>query len=262
MKIARVQWQDKVYYGLLRDDRLKLFSGDPAHSLIDVGQTVGLSEVKLLAPVQPPNVIAIGLNYRRHAVESGMELPPRPLMFIKANTSVIGPEDPIVIPAIAPEQVDYEAELCLIIGKTAKNVSEADALSHVFGYCCGNDVSSRDCQFGDKQWARGKSFDSFCPLGPWIETELADPDSLAIGSRLNGQTMQDSNTSDLIFNCRQLVSFLSHNLTLLPGTVIMTGTPEGVGFARKPPVFMKPGDVIEIEIEGLGVLRNPVVAES
>lgn len=261
MKIARVQWQDKTYYGLVQGESLKLFSGDPAQSLVEIGETVALAEVKLLAPVQPPNVIAIGLNYRRHATETNMEPPPHPLMFIKANTSVIGPDEPIVLPAMAPAQVDYETELCIIIGKQARNVSEADALSYVFGYTVGNDVSARDCQFGDKQWARGKSFDTFCPLGPWIETDIADPDNLGIRARLNGQTMQDSNTSDLIFNCRQLISFLSHNLTLLPGTVIMTGTPEGVGFARKPPVYLQAGDVIEVEVDGIGTLRNPVVVE-
>jgi 2-keto-4-pentenoate hydratase/2-oxohepta-3-ene-1,7-dioic acid hydratase in catechol pathway len=141
-------------------------------------------------------------------------------------------------------------------------VSEDIALDYVFGYTCGNDVSARDCQLRlDGQWARGKSFDTFCPLGPWIETEIADPDNLAIRSRLNGQVMQESTTSDLIFNCRHLISFLSHNMTLLPGTVIMTGTPEGVGFVRKPPVYLKAGDVIEVEIEGIGTLSNTVRAE-
>jgi 2-keto-4-pentenoate hydratase/2-oxohepta-3-ene-1,7-dioic acid hydratase in catechol pathway len=147
------------------------------------------------------------------------------------------------------------------MGKPAKNVPMADALDYVLGYTCGNDVSARDCQLRlDNQWARGKSFDTFCPLGPWIETEI-DPDSAPILSRLNGQVMQQSNTSDMIFDCRRLVGFLSRAMTLLPGTVIMTGTPEGVGFARRPPVFLRPGDTIEIEIEGIGVLTNNVVCE-
>ena len=260
MKIARFEYQNEIRQGVVEGEEIELLAvADQSRT----GQVVKLSEGKLLAPVCPPNVIALGLNYRKHAVESQMKLPERPLMFLKATTSVIGPNDPIVLPHMAPTEVDYEAELCLVIGKTARNVSEAEALEYVMGYTCGNDVSARDCQIrlDGGQWARGKSFDTFCPLGPWIETDL-DPDNVAIGSRLNGQTMQASNTSDLIFNCRQLVSYLSHSLTLLPGTVIMTGTPEGVGFVRQPPVYMQAGDVIEIEIEGIGVLRNPVVADS
>ncbi len=262
MKIARVEHEGNTYYGVVQDDRVKLFIGDPSGAMAEVGLTPPLTECKLLAPVMPPNIIAIGLNYRRHAAESQMEIPKQPLMFLKANTSVIGPHDPIVLPHMAPDQVDYEAELCIVIGRTARNVSEADALDYVFGYTCGNDVSARDCQFGDKQWARGKSFDTFCPLGPWIETDIPDPENLGIRAVLNGQVMQDSSTSDLIFGCRQLVSFLSHHLTLLPGTVIMTGTPEGVGFPRNPPVYLKPGDVIEIEIDGIGKISNPVVADT
>lgn len=259
MKIARFEYQDQIRRGIVQAQEIELV-GDL--SLNPTGETVALADVKLLAPVDPPNVLALGLNYRRHAAETQMKVPERPLLFIKANTSVIGAGAPILLPAIAPAEVDYEAELCLVIGKRARNVSESEALDYVFGYTCGNDVSARDCQLRlDGQWARGKSFDTFCPLGPWIETEIPDPDHLAICSRLNGRVMQDSNTSDLVFNCRQLVSFLSHNLTLLPGTVIMTGTPEGVGMARKPPVYMQPGDVIEIEIEGIGTLSNPVKAE-
>ncbi len=216
---------------------------------------------RLLAPVDPPNVLAIGLNYRAHAMEGGETLPERPLLFIKATTTVCGPSDPIVLPRIAPDHVDYECELAIIIGQKAKHVSEEDALDYVLGYTCGNDVSARDCQLEiDRQWARGKSFDNFCPLGPWIETDL-DPDNARVTSRVNGKTMQDSNTNDLIFSCAKLVSYLSENLTLLPGTVIMTGTPSGVGFARKPPVFLHAGDVVDIEIEGIGVLTNHVIAE-
>jgi 2-keto-4-pentenoate hydratase/2-oxohepta-3-ene-1,7-dioic acid hydratase in catechol pathway len=211
--------------------------------------------------VRPWDEIALGLNYRRHAAESQMKVPDHPQMFLKATSSVVGEGDAIVLPKMAPSEVDYEAELCLVIGKTARNVSEEEALDYVFGYTCGNDVSARDCQLRlDSQWARGKSFDTFCPLGPWIETDL-DPDDAAIGSRLNGQVMQQSSTADMIFNCRHLVSFLSRVMTLRPGTVIMTGTPEGVGFARKPPVFLRPGDTIEVEVAGIGVLSNTVAAE-
>ena len=259
MKIARFEHKHQIRRGIVEGQELRLI-GDV--SLNPTGETVALADVRLLAPVDPPNVLALGLNYRRHAAETQMKVPERPLLFIKANTAVTGPGEPILLPKIAPDEVDYEAELCIVIGKRAKHVSESEALDYVFGYTCGNDVSARDCQLRlDGQWARGKSFDTFCPLGPWIETEIPDPDNLSIRSLLNGQVMQESNTSDMIFNCRQLVSFLSHNLTLLPGTVIMTGTPQGVGMARTPPVWMQPGDVIEIEMEGIGTLSNPVKAE-
>jgi len=172
---------------------------------------------------------------------------------------VIGPEEKIILPQMAPDEVDYEAELTIVIGKEAKNIEIEEAEDYIFGYTCSNDVSARDCQLRlDQQWSRGKSFDTFCPLGPWIETELAEPDHCRIVSRLNGEIMQDSNTSDLIFNTKELLSYCSKNFTLYPGTVIMTGTPEGVGFTRKPPVFLKHGDIIEIEIEGIGKLINEV----
>jgi 2-keto-4-pentenoate hydratase/2-oxohepta-3-ene-1,7-dioic acid hydratase in catechol pathway len=165
------------------------------------------------------------------------------------------------LPAAAPDQVDYEAELAVVIGKAARRVSEADALEYVLGYTCGNDVSARDAQWKlDKQWARAKSCDTFCPLGPCLVTGI-DPDSLKIQTRLNGNTMQESNTHDLIFNVPKLVSYVSHNKTLRPGDIIMTGTPEGVGVARTPQVFLKPGNTIEVEIDNIGVLRNPVRAE-
>jgi 2-keto-4-pentenoate hydratase/2-oxohepta-3-ene-1,7-dioic acid hydratase in catechol pathway len=181
------------------------------------------------------------------------------MLFIKASTALTGPDHPIILPSVAPNEVDYEAELVVVIGKRCRNVSEDHALDYVLGYTCGNDVSARDCQ--RQSLARGKSFDTFAPLGPWIETKL-DPDSCAISSRLNGETMQNSNTSDLIFNVRQLISYLSNSTTLLPGTSIMTGTPSGVGFARKPPVFLKVDDVVEVEIAGIGTLRNPVLRET
>jgi 2-keto-4-pentenoate hydratase/2-oxohepta-3-ene-1,7-dioic acid hydratase in catechol pathway len=163
---------------------------------------------------------------------------------------------------MAPDEVDYEAELVIVIGKQARHVSEEEALEYVLGYTCGNDVSARDCQLRlDAQWARAKSFDTFAPLGPWIETEL-DVGDCRVQCRLNGATMQDGNTEDLIFGPRYLISYLSRCLTLLPGTAIMTGTPAGVGFARKPSVFLAPGDIVEVEIEGIGTLRNPVVKEA
>lgn len=261
-KIARFLYNDQVSYGLLESEStLRLISGDIFGAWQVSERAIPLEKVRLLPPVDPPNVIAIGLNYRQHAHESGMALPERPVIFFKATTAVCGPGDPIVLPRIAPSEVDYECELTIIIGKRAKHVTEDQALDYVLGYTCGNDVSARDCQLRlDTQWARAKSFDTFAPLGPWIETDL-DPDNVRIMTRLNGRVMQDSNTSDMIFSCRQLIAYLSANMTLLPGTVIMTGTPSGVGFARKPPVFLRAGDTVEIEIEGIGVLRNPVVAE-
>ena len=262
MKIVRYKRESEIIWGVLTGETIETLAAAPFDGIGPGGATVSLGEVELLAPVEPPNVLAIGLNYRQHAAESNMKIPERPLLFIKANTSVIGPGASVVLPKIAPDEVDYEAELCIVIGKEAKNVSEAKALEHVLGYTCSNDVSARDCQLRlDAQWARAKSFDTFCPLGPWIETDL-NPDNVEILSRVNGQVMQESNTSDMIFGCAKLISFLSRCLTLLPGTVIMTGTPEGIGFARKPPVFLKPGDTVEIEIAGIGVLKNPVVLET
>ena len=264
-KIARLQLSDgSVRYARYRGDgTFELIEGDVFDEWLPTGQVVSGDQVRLLAPVSPPNIIAIGLNYRRHAQESGMALPERPVIFLKATTAVCGPGDSIVLPKIAPNEVDYECELAIIIGKKARHVSEEEALDYVWGYTCSNDVSARDCQLRlDAQWARAKSFDTFAPLGPWVETEIKDPDNLAIRTILNGQVMQDSNTNDMIFSCRELISFISQCMTLLPGTVIMTGTPSGVGFARKPPVFLRPGDVVEIEIEGIGTLRNQVVAEA
>jgi len=240
-------------------DTLALFEGDLLGARKPSGEQVALGEVELLAPVAPPNVLAIGLNYSPHAEESKEALPERPILFIKANTSVCGPDDEIVLPAIAPNEVDYECELAVVIGKEAYCVSEDEALDYVLGYTCGNDVSQRACQLQlDRQWARGKSFDTFCPLGPWIETDI-DPENTRVRSRLNGETMQEGYTADLIFSVRTLVSFLSQGITLLPGTVIMSGTPAGVGFARDPQVFLRPGDVIEVEVDGIGVLQNTVV---
>ncbi|MDD4362586.1 MAG: fumarylacetoacetate hydrolase family protein [Atribacterota bacterium] len=260
MKIVRYQKNKETYYGILEGNKINRIEGNVFQSINPTGIMDDRSEVKLLAPVKPFDIIAIGLNYKKHAQESGETFPERPLIFIKANSSLIGPEDNIEIPEMAPNEVDYEAEFAIVIGKEAKNIAIEDVPEYVLGYTCGNDVSARDCQLRiDKQWARGKSFDTFCPLGPWIETELADPDNCRIKSILNGKVMQDSNTADLIFGTKELVSYCSKNFTLHPGTVIMTGTPGGVGFARNPQVFLKPGDVIEIEIEGIGKLSNKVI---
>jgi 2-keto-4-pentenoate hydratase/2-oxohepta-3-ene-1,7-dioic acid hydratase in catechol pathway len=207
------------------------------------------------------NILCIGLNYRRHAIESNMPIPERPILFIKPTSTLCSHGDDIILPQT--DELDYECELAVIIGKAAKNVSEDDALSYVLGYTCANDVSARDWQLRlDKQWARGKSFDTFCPLGPHLvpASEIPDPNALRIQTRVNGVTLQDSNTRDMIFSVREIISYLSHGMTLLPGTVILTGTPEGVAMGRSPSPWLKVGDVTEIEIEGIGVLRNTVVA--
>lgn len=225
------------------------------------GEVLKESDIqRYLPPVNPPNILALGRNYREHAAETDDTLPTAPLMFIKATSALIAHGDNIVIPAAAPEQVDYEAELVAIIGKTAKNVPLENALDYVAGYTCGHDVSARDCQQKDGQWARAKSFDTFAPMGPYVVTDL-DPGDVWIRMRVNGETVQNQSTKDLVFNVPYLVHYLSRSLTLLPGTAIYTGTPCGVGIARKPPLLLKPGDVCEVDIEGIGVLRNCVVAE-
>ena len=226
------------------------------------GAVLPLADVRLLPPVpRPGKIIAIGLNYRDHSIESGAVEPPKsPIIFAKFPTSISGPGDPIVIPASDP-QVDYEAELAVVIGRRGKAIPAARAYEYVAGYMPLNDVSARAWQFGDKQWVRGKSCDTFCPTGPHLTTrdEIPDPHTLAIRARVNGATMQDSNTSKLIFRVPDLIQFISASITLEPGDIIATGTPEGVGAFRKPPIFLKPGDIVEVEIERLGLLRNPVV---
>jgi 2-keto-4-pentenoate hydratase/2-oxohepta-3-ene-1,7-dioic acid hydratase in catechol pathway len=223
--------------------------------------STNLSQVKLLAPVlRPTKIVAIGLNYLDHARETRMEIPKRPIIFAKFPSSINGPDAPVVLPKDDP-QGDYEAELAVVIGRTCKRVSESEAMNYVAGYMPLNDVSARRWQFADKQWVRGKSCDTFCPTGPWLTTRDAvpDPHSLYIRMRVNANIVQDSNTSNLIFRIPKLIEFISESITLEPGDIIATGTPDGVGVFRKPPVFLKPGDVMEVDIEGLGVLRNEVV---
>ncbi|MES2693724.1 MAG: fumarylacetoacetate hydrolase family protein [Verrucomicrobiota bacterium] len=221
---------------------------------------------KLLVPLEPVYLPCIGLNYRQHAIESGLPLPKTPVLFVKNPASVQHPGGAIELPRKLPtDSLDYECELAVVIGKRCKNVSRADALSYVLGYTCANDVSARDWQFngGGGQWCQGKSFDTFCPLGPVLVTtdEIPNPNALRIRTLLNGATMQDSNTADMIFDVPALIEFLSASKTLLPGTVILTGTPQGVGFARKPPVRLQSGDVVIVDIEKIGQLVSPVVDE-
>jgi 2-keto-4-pentenoate hydratase/2-oxohepta-3-ene-1,7-dioic acid hydratase in catechol pathway len=258
MKIARYRYDGQTRYGIIEGDLVYPCDGDPFTELSKSQKAIDLGSVRLLAPVSPPNILCLGLNYRRHADESAMTYPAAPLLFLKATTTLCGPGDPIVLPEAYQDSIDYEVELVIVIGKKAKDVSEEEVPRVVLGYTIGNDVSNRAAQFNDGQWARGKSHDTFCPIGPAIVTDL-DGDNLNISCRLEGQTMQDSNTSDMIFSCRQIVSYLSRSLTLLPGTIIMTGTPSGVGFARKPPVFLKAGQTVECRIEGIGLLANPIV---
>ncbi|MGH9821156.1 MAG: fumarylacetoacetate hydrolase family protein, partial [Pyrinomonadaceae bacterium] len=234
-----------------------------AREAVDSGrlQIFDRDEIKIEAPLpRPSKIICVGLNYRNHAIESGMEIPRSPIIFSKFVTCVAAAEEPILLPADST-QVDYEAELAFVIGRQAKNVSSRDAIGCVFGYTNFNDVSARDFQFADGQWQRGKSCDTFAPFGPYVATadEIVDPHDLRIQFRLNGETLQDSNTSELIFRIPELIEFLSRSITLEPGDIVATGTPPGVGFARKPPIFMKDGDTAEVEIEGLGVLSNPVI---
>lgn len=259
MKIARFRLDGEIRFGILEGEEVQLCVGDPFVGLERQGTAIRAEGLKLLSPVEPPNVVCIGLNYRRHVEESGVALPKVPQIFLKPTTSVCGPEDPIVRPLQDPDKVDYEVELAVVIGTKARHVSEEDAARFILGYTVGNDVSARGAQFDDIQWTRGKSYDSFCPLGPCVETDL-DADNLALTCRVNGRTLQSSNTSDMIWTTTQLVSFISGCMTLLPGTVILTGTPEGVGFPRTPPIFLKDGDVVECEIEGIGLLNNPVVS--
>ena len=265
MKIVRFQdLKGDIHYGEWIKEWSALLiekTGDNTSEVTD--RVVAID--KLLAPVEPTTILCIGLNYRRHAEETGAQLPEYPVLFIKAANALAHPGDPIVIPKIAPGQVDYECELAVVIGKPAKNVERQHALDYVLGYTCANDVSARRWQKegGGKQWCRGKSFDTFCPLGPCLVTadEIPDPNTLAIKTLLNDQTMQESTTADMIFDVPSLISFLSQGTTLLPGTVILTGTPQGVGFARNPPVFLKNGDRVAIEIERIGTLVNSVLEE-
>lgn len=254
---------DNVYFGVEWDNQeAEVLARDP---LLGIERTGDMRRIKKrLAPISPTNIYGIGLNYKRHAEETGLALPKHPVVFMKATSSVIGPNEPIALPKcqLNGPEVDYEAELAIIIGRPAKDVAEADALQYVLGYTAANDVSARRWQKsgGGGQWVRGKTFDTFCPLGPRIVTsaEIDDPQDLSIAARINGETLQQSSTKDMIFPIKALISRLSQDTTLMPGTVILTGTPEGVGFVRNPPRFLKNGDEVTIEIEGIGALTNPV----
>jgi 2-keto-4-pentenoate hydratase/2-oxohepta-3-ene-1,7-dioic acid hydratase in catechol pathway len=264
MKIIRfINEEGKTYLGTeLKDNRSEVLSGDLFGDLTKTGETKKIK--RYLPPLEPKSILCIGLNYKAHALETGMRLPEYPILFMKNVAAVTGHQSNIIIPDCCknPHQVDYEAELTVIIGKEARNVKAENAFDYIFGYTIANDVSARTWQKsgGGKQWVRGKSFDTFCPLGPAIITadEGIDPDNLDISLKLNGEIMQESNTSDLIFSVSKLIEFLSEGTTLVPGTVILTGTPSGVGFTRKPPVFLKEGDLVETKIDKIGILVNGV----
>ncbi len=266
MKICRVQLSDDtISLAQLHDSGVVTrLQGDLYGALTDTGEA--LSSYRLLAPLQPSNILCIGLNYRKHAEEGKSAIPENPVLFIKINSAVQNPGEPIRLPRrLRSDKVDYECELAVVIGRECFNVSRADALNYVLGYTCANDVSARDWQKegGGGQWCRGKTFATFCPLGPCLVTadEIPDPNSLRIRTILNGDVMQDWNTNDMIFNVPRLIEFLSASTVLPVGTVILTGTPHGVGAARTPPVFLKHGDHVTIEIERIGELMNPVVDE-
>jgi 2-keto-4-pentenoate hydratase/2-oxohepta-3-ene-1,7-dioic acid hydratase in catechol pathway len=244
MRLVRFGVGKDIFSGWLDGERLVPLAGRsfPRHFT--------LTEVRLLAPCFPTKVVAIGLNYRDHAAELKMPLPPEPLVFLKPSSSVVGPGDAILMPWQSA-QVDYEAELAVVIGRTARNVRRADAAQHVLGYTCLNDVTARDLQSKDGQWTRAKGFDTFCPIGPWIETDL-DPSDLKIELFLNGICRQGSRTSNLSFHVAELVEYVSGIMTLFPGDIIATGTPSGIG-------PMKPEDTVEVRIEGIGSLINTVV---
>lgn len=253
---GRIEGDELIPMG---SDLVAYLNGEPAAD----GTAVPVDSISPGPPIRTPSkVICVGLNYRDHAAETGLQLPERPILFPKFANSVIGPNEAIQIPD-ATGQVDYEAELAVVIGRRASRVAESEALEYVAGYMCSNDVSARDLQFsGGGQWMWGKAIDTFLPTGPWLVTadEIPDPQRLGIRCLVNGSALQDSNTSQMVFSVAEQVSFMSDTITLEPGDIIATGTPAGVGFVRKPPLFLKNGDEVTVEIEGLGALTNPVRA--
>jgi 2-keto-4-pentenoate hydratase/2-oxohepta-3-ene-1,7-dioic acid hydratase in catechol pathway len=257
VQVARFAGDDDPQFGLIGDDQgvptLGILKGDPLYAGFELaGQKIPLDDVRLLAPVIPRSkVVCVGINYRRHAAELGGDVPDEPLIFLKPNTSVIGPGEPILYPSQSSE-VHFEGELAVVIGRICRDVSAEDADKVIFGYTVANDVTARDLQAKDGQWARAKGFDTFCPLGPWIETNL-DPSKLQVTTALNDEPKQDGSTSDMVFSVPDIVAYVSSFMTLLPGDVILTGTPDGVG-------PMSVGDTVSVTVEGIGTLTNRVMA--
>lgn len=270
MRIGLISTADGPQLALQRGE--KWFAAAPAgqglKEVLSAGD--GLDEIggevhgELLSPLAPGKIVAIGLNYKDHIREAKMEAPKEPLIFTKFPSSVIGTDQPVVVDESRTRRVDWEVELAVVIGKTTRDVTPEDALDSVFGYTIANDVSARDMQFGDGQWVRGKSQDTFCPVGPVVVTsdELEDPSNLRLITRVNGTTMQDSTTAELLFGISELIAYCSNNFTLEPGDLLLTGTPWGCGEFMTPPTHLHPGDVVECEIEGIGILKNPIVAPS
>ena len=253
MRLVRFRFGDRIAHGAVEDgsELVRVLRGTFFEDPLPTGEELPLDDLRLLAPVLPSKVVAVGRNYAAHAAEFGGEVPEEPLLFLKPSTAVAGPGDPIPLPPIS-RRVDYEGELAVVIGRLARHVPAEEAGKVVLGYTCGNDVTLRDLQKKDGQWTRAKGFDGSCPLGPWIETVL-DPTDVRIETRVNGDTKQFASTSDMVFGVATLIEFITTFMTLLPGDVVMTGTPEGVG-------KLEPDDRVEVEIEGIGVLVNPVVA--
>ena len=249
MKIVRLQ-ADDISYGAVEEDGIRLYRGTPFVAWEPTESVLPFSEARLLSPVFPTKIVAAGRNYAEHAAEMGAKLPEEPLIFLKPATAVVGPGDTVRYPPESAE-VHHEAELAVVIGRVASKVAVEDAGDYILGYTAANDVTARDLQRSDGQWTRAKGFDTFCPLGPAVETEFDPAEGHAVIARVNGEVRQEAMTTDLIFSVPQLIAYVSAVMTLLPGDVILTGTPEGVG-----PVV--PGDVMEVEVEGIGILRNPV----
>jgi 2-keto-4-pentenoate hydratase/2-oxohepta-3-ene-1,7-dioic acid hydratase in catechol pathway len=249
VKVVRILNGEDVRYGLADDSTITLISDEP-FAAWEREEDVALASATLLAPVVPTKIVCVGINYRTHAEEMGHTLPKEPVIFLKPPTAINAPNCAINMPEMA-QRVDYEGELAVVIGRRARRVAAADVAHHVLGYTCANDVTARDLQGVDGQWTRAKGFDGFCPLGPWVETD-ADPSDLMLETLVNGKVVQSSRTSDLIFDVPTLVSFISHVMTLLPGDVVLTGTPGGIG-------PLAPGDVVDVRIEGIGTLTNKAV---
>jgi 2-keto-4-pentenoate hydratase/2-oxohepta-3-ene-1,7-dioic acid hydratase in catechol pathway len=252
MRIVRYSHDGQMSFGVLEGETIAAITPHPFAPFEYSGERLAPDEVRLLAPVLPTKVVAVGKNYADHAKEMGDDVPEEPIIFLKPSTSVVGPGDPIIYPA-GVDRVDFEGELAVIVGKMARRLDEANALQVVLGFTCANDVTARNLQASDGQWTRAKGFDTFCPLGPWIETDL-DSSDLAVRTLVNDEQRQSSRTSMLVISVARLLAFISGVMTLLPGDVILTGTPAGIG-------ALSPGDRVEVEIEGIGVLTNRVVAE-
>ncbi len=253
MRLVRFRFGDRIATGAIDNGSqdIRILQGTFFEDPIPTGEQVLLDDVRLLAPVLPSKLVCVGKNYAAHAAEFGMEVPEEPLLFLKPSTAVIGPGDPIQLLPIST-RVDYEGELAVVIGRITRGVRAEDAYRYILGYTCANDVTLRDLQHTNDQWARAKGFDGSCPLGPWVETEL-DPNDIRIETRLNGEIRQAAQTSDMVFGVAELIEYITEFMTLLPGDVLLTGTPEGVGRLTR-------GDVVEVEVDGIGALSNPVAS--